>query len=1047
MFLKPILPYAVILAGAPVWAQLTMNSLPSREFGQHALVTPIVSVAPNMIEGRELSSPSAVAFDTSVSPPIMYVADTGNNRVLAWRNPDGLSSCGTAAAITCGVADLAIGQQDKFSNLAQGPGDQGSTQGSALSGGLSAPVAVAVDAVGNLYVADAGNNRILRFPAPFNQTGALKVDLVIGQASVSAGAAANQGSNVPTAQTLSFCCGPRGALLHSGLAFDSAGNLWVTDPGNNRVLRFPGANAASNQLAPNTLLPAADIVLGQKNFIFNTLGPSPSVTSGNILVNPSSLAFDMTGGLYVLDGYSRVLYFSAPPYQKGQAASRILGIVPAPSAGQPPTTYPNRYSLGIPNQTPPQGVFTLGNVLYVCDTSANRIVRYDVPANWPAATNTAPSPPIVGVVGQPDMASGKANRGQAEPDATTLNGPLGGAILNGEMWVADASNNRVLAYAPGNGFTTAARVVGQLDFKYDSVNLIEGREVFFNDGGSASAGLVVDAASTPPHLYIADSLNNRILGFKDARTVNAGDTADLVIGQPDVYRSVVNYPSGNAATPNNAGLQNPIGLVVDADGNLLVADSGNGRVLRFPSPFTQPPGAPQTANLVLGQADFASQIPDASQQTMKAPFGLALFSDGSLAVSDYLHNRVLIFERPPHGDFTNGQAAFSVLGQPDFASTSPGSAESSTAMFSPRHIAADASDRLYVCDSGNNRVMIFANARVASNGLAAANVLTGLNLPQGVAVNALTGEFWVANTNSQQLLRFPPYETWVLNNAPLQTIPSAGPIAVALDSFENVVAAELVNRVALYFPQLAYRNSANQNTQPVPPGSLLYSGRPGVDFSFTPASAPSATWPTTLGGIQVLMNGTTPCPISSVTGALVFFQVPSSVPTSGFADFQVVDFTTGQIYADSEVPMGVANPGFYTSNSQGFGQAAAINLADGTVNGPSHPARSDGAHYIQFYLTGLGSVPGAPPDGEPPPSPVPAPSPPVVLSTGCLDGLCPNSSVEFSGLAAYPGVWVINFLVPNTFPAGCGNVIALAYNNVLSNVGPNGKIQVTFCTK
>jgi hypothetical protein len=47
----------------------------------------------------------------------------------------------------------------------------------------------------------------------------------------------------------------------------------------------------------------------------------------------------------------------------------------------------------------------------------------------------------------------------------------------------------------------------------------------------------------------------------------------------------------------------------------------------------------------------------------------------------------------------------------------------------------------------------------------------------------------------------------------------------------------------------------------------------------------------------------------------------------------------------------------------------------------------------------------------------------------------------------YPGVWLINFLVPNTFPAGCGNVIAVIYDDYVSNIGPNGKIQVTFCTK
>jgi hypothetical protein len=51
-----------------------------------------------------------LAFDTSVSPPILYVADTGNNRVLAWRNPANLQSGA--------MADKVIGRLKKpFPNV------------------------------------------------------------------------------------------------------------------------------------------------------------------------------------------------------------------------------------------------------------------------------------------------------------------------------------------------------------------------------------------------------------------------------------------------------------------------------------------------------------------------------------------------------------------------------------------------------------------------------------------------------------------------------------------------------------------------------------------------------------------------------------------------------------------------------------------------------------------------------------------------------------------------------------------------------------------
>ena len=66
-----------------------------------------------MVEGREFYLPQSLAFDNASSPPIVYVVDTVNNRVLAWKNP---------ASLTKGnFADLAVGQLNLNTTRRGGP--------------------------------------------------------------------------------------------------------------------------------------------------------------------------------------------------------------------------------------------------------------------------------------------------------------------------------------------------------------------------------------------------------------------------------------------------------------------------------------------------------------------------------------------------------------------------------------------------------------------------------------------------------------------------------------------------------------------------------------------------------------------------------------------------------------------------------------------------------------------------------------------------------------------------------------------------------------
>jgi uncharacterized protein (TIGR03437 family) len=1067
--------FATLVIAAPLLAQLTVNPLPSREFGQPMLINPSPnSAAPNLVVGQELFGPSGIAFDTSVTPPRVYVVDTGNNRVLGWANANNVAK-GNQADIVLGQTTSAAGGFDFTATLPWGPG-------STNRAGLTSPTGIAVDAAGNVYVSDSGNNRILRFATPFaQQPGNLLVDLVIGQSGIASTTAnnnnqPNQGQSSPNQGSLylSVADGATGTILPAGLAIDGSGNLWAADPGNNRVLMFPSSN-----LTPNNSLPKASVALGQTNFNSNQLPGNRAQNIGTFLAAPTGVAVDSSGNVYVPDEAGRVLVYGAP-VSLGQGAKSILGIAATPAQGQT-VQYPSQYSLGSINSggsitDSPQGVFVLNNPggsvqIFVCDSPQNRVVRYDsltVPTN-------ANSPLQGAVLGQPGYTSGQANQGGL-PSNQTFSYPVAGAIRpdNGEMWVVDQANHRVVAFTSQGGgvYNLASKVLGQNDFIYNGANLLEGREVWFN----GAAGVVIDSTScsapgsanitcsSPPHLYVADSQNNRILGFKDARLVGVDtrtlltQTADIVIGQADLLHNVINYSPGNPAgsglgAPTATGLNHPVGLVVDAKGNLWVADSGNGRAVRFPSPFSVPAGTPQTADEVLGQATATAFNPSVGQFTMVQPYGLAIFSNGSLAVSDPSANRILVFNSTG-GNFTSGEAASLVIGQTGFSQSATGN--SGTQLNSPRHIAVDSSDRLYVCDFSNNRLLVFSKP-AANNPSAAIN--TPISQPQGIIVSFATGLSWI--TAGASIFQLPEFNTLQLTQAPTQQLGNitattgAGyaALAVALDPFDDVIVADNTNRVTFYFGQMFYRNTASfaagvQSAAGPTPTMLIELAREGSNFQFQ-TSYPTGSianlsppWPLSLNGIQVTIAGL-PAPIFRIDPAVVFVEVPNEAPSAGPADFVVSIPATGQILAAGTFNMQQASPGIFTANSGGTGPVAANNYDSSGhaltgaafLNSPTNGVSPGGI--LGLWLTGVGNIPGLPPDGTSNGQSAPAPNPTVILSSN--NGV--PLTVVGSGMSSqYPGLWQVNVIIPaNTPPSSVAGpiYIEVSLDSFASNIGGN----------
>lgn len=992
--------------------QTPLNVLPTRVLGS---LSPSQSNAnPNLVEGRELFQPLGLALDTSVSPPIVYVADTANNRVLAWRNATGMASGLTA--------DRVIGQRDLQSTLGLGPG-------TSLSTGVSVPSGLAVDSQGSLYVADSGNHRILRFRKPLDQSTEdfIAPDIVIGQPSFTS-RAVNGGSPTPTETGLNTLSG--NSALQVGLMVDRDDNLWVSDPGNHRVLRFPVANLNRN-------FPPADLVIGQQNF--NTRLTSNTRNSKVTINTPSGLTMDSAGRLFVADSLSRVVVYF-PPFRNGLDAIRIAGlVVTGGTQPAPPSTPVNNIALGsngLGQLVPPEGVFILGNGLAVLDRAAHRIVQYAPVEQWPGE-GTQFSPTMLAVIGQSDFTTFRPWAGQAGPSSAGFFSPIAAVPAAGgtELYIADSGSNRVLRMSGPPSFRTPLQVFGQDTFEQGAPNLIEGREFHLFGGFATVAGSSARFASGAgiafdgDRLYVADTQNHRILGFQDARRFQNGERADIVIGQEDFRQNLLNSPSNDVNIFTDISLFSPAGVAVDRDGNLFVSDSGNSRVLRFPKPFDQPVGR-RKADLVLGQVGFTSKITDATARTMSRPFGLGFTGDGSLLVSDAIHNRVLFFQKPPGGDFTSGQLASLVFGQPDFNSS--GTSNDLRRLFSPRGISVDTDDRLYVADTGRARVAIYDRAPSAGTDPSPAFSITGLSSPHGVYVSPATGEIWVANTINNTALRYPLFNQLTQNPNPTFSIPAVSPLGIAQDRFGNLFVADASNRIAIHVPTVGISNAGNfvsSTSRTLAPNTYMSIFSTGIRFSEETVSFSTVPMPKELSDTQVTLAGKA-LPLHFVSANQINALTTNDSPTSANAEIIVSRPSTGQILAAGNVAMGPVAPSLFTKLANGTGQLAALNQ-DGTENSATNAAPRGSV--IQVFGTGIGFVGGAPADGDVPGAAVPGPTPEVLIGTGFV----PPENVQYSGLApSLIGVWQINVRIPENIAPSPSVAFVIRLNSIPNNQLP-----------
>jgi len=149
--------------------------------------------------------------------------------------------------------------------------------------------------------------------------------------------------------------------------------------------------------------------------------------------------------------------------------------------------------------------------------------------------------------------------------------------------------------------------------------------------------------------------------------------------------------------------------------------------------FPSAPSLPNEAIAegVLGQSSFAADTLSTSQSRLNQPGGIHVDRRGRLWIADTGNNRVLMFHSASNRG--NGDNADLVLGQSTF--TGMGASFAATGMDSPRDVFVDAGDNLWVADTNNHRVLKFSGASLLTNGAPAAVVLGQIAFAAGFPSN------------------------------------------------------------------------------------------------------------------------------------------------------------------------------------------------------------------------------------------------------------------------------------------------------------------------
>jgi sugar lactone lactonase YvrE len=564
----------------------------------------ITTVAGNGTEGysgdngpatsAELNSPWDMAVDSAGN---LYIADNGNARI---RVVNTQSSSITIAGVTIPAADIAT---------VAGNGTYGYSgdNGPATSAELDSPYGVAVDSAGNVYIADSDNHRI----RAVDTSGTITT--VAGN-----GTAGYSGDN-----------GPATSAEISGafdVVVDGAGNLYIEDSGNNRVRRVspqvglgsvsvgqssPTFSFAFSFSATVQVGSVAVLMQGASGKDFQLVASGTTCAAGSysagssctVNVTFSPLAPGVRNGAVVLYGATPANAV-ATAYISGTGVGPAIDFGPgiiSTVAGDGTVGYggDNSAATSAELDEPTDVVFNGAGDLYIAD-DLNQRIRQVTPAG------------IITTVAGAGTAGYSGDNGPAT--SAELNIPYGVVVDGaGNLYIGDTYNHRIREVTPGGIISTVA---GNGTPGYNGDNIpATSAELYFPNAV---------AFDTADNLYIADTHNNRI------REVSAATGVITTVAGT----GTAGY-SGDGGPATSAELDDASGVALDAAGNVYIADYLNNRV-RMVSAAT---GAITTV-AGTGTAGYSGDGGPAASAELNTPHDVVVDAAGNLYIADWGNNRV-----------------------------------------------------------------------------------------------------------------------------------------------------------------------------------------------------------------------------------------------------------------------------------------------------------------------------------------------------------------------------------------------------------------------